>query len=49
MLDIVASYHRIQVQEKFMNQSQENGKKPHSGPDLGQLSPNLGHQIFFIK
>ena len=29
MLDIVASYHRIQFQEKLMIQTLENGKKPH--------------------
>ena len=34
MLDIVASYHRIQCQEKLLFQTQENGEKPHFGPDL---------------
>ena len=29
MLDVLASYHRIQFQEKRMIQTQENGKKPH--------------------
>ena len=29
MLDIVASYHRIQFQEKLVIQTLENGKKPH--------------------
>ena len=29
MLDVLASYDRIQFQEKRMIQTQENGKKPH--------------------
>ena len=49
MLNIITSYHRMQLQEKLMIQTQENGKKPHSGPDLGPLGPNLGRQIFFFK
>ena len=49
MLDIVASYHRIQFQGKRMIETQENGKKKKFGPDLGPLSPNLGCQIFFQK
>ena len=32
-----------------MIQTQENGKKPHLGPDLGQLRPNSGHEFFFQK
>ena len=47
MLDIVASC--IQFQEKLMIQTQVNGKKPHFGPDLGPLNPNLGCQFFFSK
>ena len=39
------SYHRMQ--EKSMIQTQENGKKPHPGPDLGSLVPNSGRQFFF--
>ena len=49
MLNIVASYHRIQFKGKLMIQTQENGKKPHSGPNLGLLSPNYCPQIFFVK
>ena len=49
MLDIVASYYPIQFQEKLMIQTQENGKKPYFGPDLGPLGPNSSHQKFFIK
>ena len=30
-----------------MLQTQENSKKPHFGPDLGPLGPNLGHKSFF--
>ena len=39
LLDVrhFASYHFIQYQGKAMIQTQENGKKPHFGPDLGQL------------
>ena len=32
-----------------MIQTQENGKKPHFGPDLGPLGLNLGCQFFFQK
>ena len=32
-----------------MIQTQENGKRPHFGPDLGPLSPNSGHHFFLIK
>ena len=42
MLDIVASYHCMQFQDK--KQTWENRKKPSFG-----LGPNLGHQNFFSK
>ena len=32
-----------------MIQTQENGEKPHSGPDLGLFGPNSTQQIFFKK
>ena len=32
-----------------MIQPQENNKKPHFGPDLDPLCPNLGLQNFFSK
>ena len=32
-----------------MIQTQQNGKKPHFGPDLGLLCPNSGRQIFLQK
>ena len=48
MLDIVASYHCMQFQGKLMNQSQENGEKPHFGFNLGPLGPN-SCQNFFLK
>ena len=38
MFGIVASYHRMQFQGKLMIQTQENGEKPHFGPDLGSLA-----------
>ena len=46
MLDIVTSCHCIQFQGKLIIQTQENGKKPHFGPDLVLLGPNSGGQIF---
>ena len=46
MLEVVASYHCIQFQEKLMIQTQENGKKLYFTPDLGPLGPNSGHQFF---
>ena len=49
MLDIVASYRRMESQEKLMIQAQENGKKPHFRPDLGPLIPNLSRYFFFQK
>ena len=45
MLDVVASYHRIQYEEKRMIQTKTNGGKHHFGP----LGPNSGHQTFFLK
>ena len=36
----------MQCQGKRMIQTQENGKKPHFGPDLGPLGPNSGRQFF---
>ena len=32
-----------------MIETQENGQKPHFGPDLGPLGPNSGRQISFFK
>ena len=49
MLGIVVAYYCTQFQGKFMIQTQENGKKPHFGPDLGPLGPHLGRQIWFSK
>ena len=49
MLNIVASYHCIQFQGKLMIQTQENGEKPHFGPDLGLLGPKSGREFFFLK
>ena len=47
MLDIVTSCHCIQFQGKLIIRTQENGKKPHFGPDLVLLGSNSGSQIFF--
>ena len=48
MLGIVTSYHNIQFHGKLMIQTQENGKKLRSGPDLGLLEPNSGRKSFFF-
>ena len=49
MLDIVASYPRMQFQGKLMIQTQENRQKPQFEPYLGPLGPNSSRQIFFFK
>ena len=49
MLGIVASYHCMQFQGKHVIQTQENGKKPHFGPDLVSLGPNLRYQNSFCN
>ena len=45
----VSGSHRMQFHGKLMIQTQENGEKPHFGPDLGTLGPNSSHQNFFSK
>ena len=47
MLNIVASYHRMQFQEQLKIQTQENGEKPQFGADIDPLGP--GRQNFFSK
>ena len=47
MLDIVASYRRMQFQVNLF-QNQENSKKPHFGPDLGPLGPNYFILFYFL-
>ena len=49
MLNIVASYHYMQFQGRLMILTQENGEKPHCGPDLGPLGTNLVRKISFFK
>ena len=39
MLDIVASYYRMEFQEKLMKQTWENGKKISFGPNFDQFGP----------
>ena len=39
----------MQFQGKLMIQTQENGEKPHFGPNLGPLGPTSGCQFFFKK
>ena len=38
----------MQFQEKLMNQTWDNGKKPSFRPDFGPFSPNLGPINFFM-
>ena len=47
MLDIVASYHCMQLQGKLMSQTWENGKKPSFRTNFDPFGPNLGPKIFF--
>ena len=47
-LDILLSYHPIQFKGKLMNQTWENGKKPHFGPDFGLFWSKFGTQKFFV-
>ena len=46
---MVASYHCMQFQGKYMIQTQGNCIKPYFGPDLDQLGPNLGLPRIFFK
>ena len=49
MLEIVASYHCMQFQQKLIIQTQENGGKRHFEPDLGPLGlVKFALQIFFF-
>ena len=48
MLYIVASYHCMQFQEKLINQTWENDKKPSFGPDFGPFGPNLDPKFLFV-
>ena len=47
MLDIVASYHCIQLQGKLMNQTWENDENSNLGPDFCSFGPHLGTKSFF--
>ena len=47
MLDIIASYYCMHVQEKLMSQTWENGKKPSFLTNFGPFGPNLGPLNFF--
>ena len=49
MLDAAASYRCMQLKEKRVIQTKENGEKPHFGSDLGALSPSSVRQIFISK
>ena len=39
----------MQFQEKLMIQTQENGREPHFGSDLGLLVPKSGREFFYSK
>ena len=39
----------MQVKGKLMIQTQEDGEKPHFGPDISPLDPNAGREKFFQK
>ena len=43
---MVASYHCMQFQGKIIMQTQENGKKPHFGPNLGPLGQIWADNFF---
>ena len=47
MLDIIATYHRMQFQGKLMVQTQENGEKLHFVSDLGPLNSKSDRHFFF--
>ena len=47
MLDIVASYHCMQIHGILMNQTWENGKKTSFGSDFGPFGPKLGPKSYF--
>ena len=49
MLDIIASYHCMPFQGKLIILTQENGKRPHFGPDLESYRPKFGLPIFLKK
>ena len=48
MLDIVASYHCMQIQRKLLNQNWEYDKKSSFGPDFGPFGPNSATIFFFF-
>ena len=47
MLEIVASSHCMQFQGKLMIKTQENGGKPHFGPNYARLAQILAAKLFF--
>ena len=49
MVDIIASYHRIQFEGKFMIQTQENDEKPHFGSYLGPLPQIRAANFLFFS
>ena len=49
MLYIAASYKCLQVQEKLMNQTWENGKKTSLGPILADLAQIRAAKCFFFS
>ena len=49
MVDIIASYHRIQFEGKFMIQTQENDEKPHFGSYLRPLPQIRAANFLFFS
>ena len=48
MLEIIASYHCMPFQEKLLNQTWQNGRKPSCRPDFGLFWPKFGPQKNFL-
>ena len=49
MLEIVASYHCMQIQEKLMNQTWENEGRLSFGPEFGTFCRKVGSKNFFSE
>ena len=48
MLDIVASYHFMQLQGKLIKLTEENGKKTYFRPDFCSFGPKFWPTTFFL-
>ena len=45
----MATYQNMQNQQNLMEQTRENGRKPHFEPDFRGFGPISGPRIFFSK